>query len=310
MNPRPLIHVGYHKTGSSWLQAHLFGADGSSFELPWTVDQIARQLVDPHPFEFDPDAVRSAIESGLRQSIEAGRTPVMSCEELSGNPQSGGYANQLVADRLHRIVPEARILIVIREQRSMIRSCYRQYVRMGGVASLARYLHPTSVGPRVPRFRFDNFAYHHLIGHYQSLFGADQVQVLPFEALRADQTSFVRSITSFAGVPVPEGLPTERVYASHSGCTAALQRQLNRLFGHTSVNPGAPLHTWRLKWWYEQLDRILPASLGRWFDGRLDRQIEHAVGDRYVRSNRDLVRMTDLDLASFGYMMDPGASDV
>lgn len=309
MTPRPLIHVGYHKTGSSWLQTHLFGVNGARFEAVWNVDEIACRLVDPHPFEFDPEAVRSAIEPDLQRAIADGRTPVLSCEELSGNPQSGGYVNQLVADRLHRMLPEARVLIVIREQRSMIRSCYRQYVRMGGAASLARYLHPTPVGPRVPRFRFDNFAYHHLIEHYRSLYGDERVQVLPYEGLRADQVSFVRSITAFAGVPEPESLPTDRVYASHTGCTAALQRQLNRLFGHTSVNPGAPLHTWRLKRWYERLDRGLPASLGRWFDRRLDQRIARAVGDRYVPSNHELARMTDLDLASFGYMMTPGGSD-
>jgi hypothetical protein len=30
MAPAPLLHIGFHKTGTSWLQVHLFGAAGAA----------------------------------------------------------------------------------------------------------------------------------------------------------------------------------------------------------------------------------------------------------------------------------------
>jgi len=46
--------------------------------------------------------------------------PVLSAERLSGNPDSGGYDSVHVAEYLAATFPEARVLIVIREQADML----------------------------------------------------------------------------------------------------------------------------------------------------------------------------------------------
>ena len=62
---------------------------------------------------------------------------MVSFPRLSGHPYSGGYDSRMIADRVAEVFPEARILIVIREQRSMIVSTYKQYVNAGGEARLS-----------------------------------------------------------------------------------------------------------------------------------------------------------------------------
>ena len=303
-----LVHVGLHKTASTWLQRRLFAAEcGCGYACPWSIDELARLLVDPHPFVFDADEARASLQEGIVRARGQGHVPVVSCEELSGNPQSGGYSSRLVAKRLAKVLPEARILLVLREQDSMLRSVYKQYVRMGGAASLRQYFHPTARGPRVPRFRFEHFEYHHLVSCYQELFGIDRVLVLPMERLAKDPRGFIAAICAFAEVPETDCPSLATEYSSHLASTVALQRRLNRIFGHSSVNPGAPFHTWRLDRWYGRLDRLTPRWISNRFEEGLRRFVEAETVDRYERSNALVAEATGVDLGSFGYRMPDGS---
>ena len=119
---------------------------------------------------------------------------------MSGYPASGGYDSQLIADRLHRMVPRARVLIVIREQKSFLRSMYSQYVTDGGDLPLSRFLNPPEPHlNRVPGWDFDFLAYHRLIGYYRKLFGPERVLVLPFELLTREPRRFITDILRFCG---------------------------------------------------------------------------------------------------------------
>jgi hypothetical protein len=128
-----LIHVGYHKTGSGWLRRHFFGHPQTSFA--WLGKgperQRVRRLVTARPFEFDAGAFRSGFEALVRPVEAGGLFPVLSLERLSGHPFSGGYDAKQIADRLAAIFPEGRVLAVLREQRSMVLSTYKHYVRSG-----------------------------------------------------------------------------------------------------------------------------------------------------------------------------------
>ena len=98
--------------------------------------------------------------------------PVLSHERLSGYPHSGGFDSRAIAERLATVLPGARILIVVREQRSMIHSNYHQYVRDGGACPLHRYLQPPQPSMRrMPGFAAEFFAYDRLVETYRSHFG-------------------------------------------------------------------------------------------------------------------------------------------
>jgi hypothetical protein len=89
-------------------------------------------LVRARPFDFDAATVRSEFEPMLADAEREGLLPIVSFPRLSGHPYSGGYDSRPIADRIAQVFPEARILIVIREQRSTIVSTYKQYVHAGG----------------------------------------------------------------------------------------------------------------------------------------------------------------------------------
>ncbi len=301
-----LVHVGYHKTGSTWLQQSLFTDAESRFRLPFGRLDVNERIVAPNHLVFDAQPARDFFEPELEAARAAQRIPVISNERLVGNPHSGGWDSRILAERLRAVFPEARVLLILREQRSVIRSIYFQYVREGGPMSLAGYLHPPRAGAyRIPLFDFDHYAYHRLVTLHQELFGRDRVLVLPYELLSARPRDFVERLCAFAGADVPEQLSNAPRNVSLSAFSVALKRRLNRFFVRDRLNPGAPLAFDRANWALVRataiLDRHLPAAIARRFEGRIRDSIEDEVGDRYASSNQESSERIGIDLSEYGY---------
>ncbi len=296
---RPLLHIGYHKTGTTWLQRHVFGDPGAGFSQMGG----AQRLIAVNAFDFRPKRIRKQMERQMGRV--QGLVPVLSSERLSGEPHFGGYDSELIADRLAAVFPNARILVVVREQTSMFLSLYKEYIRRGGAASLRQYLATPRDGYWLPQFRFEFLEYHRLIRYYQDLFGAESVKVLPYELLRAQPDAFLGQIGEFVGLPAarPQVRP---VNVSLSAFALGLKRHANRYFVLDGpVNPAPPLEFPASNEILEQicrmLDSRLPTALHDRQERRWRRHAAREVGARYAQSNAVTAGLTNLDLRKFGY---------
>lgn len=307
----PLIHIGYHKTGSTWLQRNLFVNAAQGYCTPWgRLTVIQSDLVTPNALDFHPDAVRDRLAPRLEQAGREGLVPVITSERLSGSPHSGGFDSAMLARRLQAVFPEARILIVIREQRSAIRSSYGQYVKEGGAVSLRRYLRPPKQGvARFPAFERSHFRYDRLIRLYLELFGPERVLALPFEWFRAEPEAFLEAIGAFAGVRATQRLSElplgQSPNRSYSALCAPLLRRWNWLTADDRMNPSAVwpharLHAFGrrgvfwfddhfLRFWADPLERAWRA------------EIERLCADYYDESNRRTAQLVHHPLDGFGY---------
>lgn len=232
---KPLVHIGYHKTATTWLQQNLLDNQDLGFKRYISKDQIRDHIILPHGLDFNADQVRTWYES----LVDGDYISVVSSERISGNPHSGAYDSKQNADRIAAVFPNARILIVIREPIAAIASCYLQYVKSGGVCSLQDYIEPTRNGLAVmPLFRADHFNYAKLINYYKGLF--DEVLVLSYEDFVQDPSGFCSKITSFAGAKELQDLPyTSVTNQGLSFLSCFVLRQFNKLFTKTRLNPGA-----------------------------------------------------------------------
>ena len=311
--PPILLHIGYHKTGSRWLRELFFGnpATGYGWVDKSGEEHPVRRLVAARPLEFDAAASRAEFQPLLARIVAAGLSPVVSFERFSGNPFSGGYDSKEIADRLVQVFPEARVAVVIREQRSMIVSTYKQYVREGGALPVTKFMHPpTSRSLRVPWFDLRHFEYHHLLGYYRQLFGPERVLVLPYEQFRSDPRGFVEQLARFAGRPLGDeqldALPFDsRTNPGPPATAIAARRWLNGLGVRTDLNPAPPLASpafWRLG---KRIDRLslAPRQAVDREEEKLWRTVAETVGDRYVDSNRRTADLAGLDLAGHGWML-------
>jgi sulfotransferase family protein len=325
--PRPLlIHIGYTKTATTWLQRHLFRDPATGFgwletngDRPGRPDRDSpvRQLVSSSALDVDTAALREDF-ARLIGSVEAkDLVPLISLERLSGSPFSGGHDSAEIAERLAHLFPQAKVLVVIREQASMIVSTYKQYVKVGGPVSLERFIAlPRSHNLHVPWFRLGFFEYDRLLRHYSDLFGPERLLVLPYEEFVEDPAAFVAKIARFAELPLAAeqlaSLPFDRTpKRSLSSAAIAVRRRLNRLAVRTEVNPAplfeAPIAQRAVRWATRDnlvdtlVDAALPRSLHERFDSNLRRVAAAAVGDRYRESNRITAKLTGIDLSSYGW---------
>lgn len=305
-----LLHVGYHKTATSWMQEVLF-KPSCGYRPLLSHAEVFEHISGPHPLVFDPEPARALI-AGRMGSAPEGLAPVVSSEILSGNPYRGGQDGPETARRLQQIAPEAHILITVREQVSMAASMYMQYVSRGGSLSpRAFFSGPLDIG--YPLFDPAHLDYHRLIGLYRTLFGADRVHVLTFEQFRAAPEQFVAALARLSSLPEAASAAARaagkgRNVSSPEYAVALLRRVNHFRSGPVSPDPVLDLGAGaRLA--YRGVGRIARTEAVR----RLVRQrnpvkafVAERFAERFAESNRALAALCpDLDLR--GYQGIPAA---
>lgn len=297
----PILHIGYHKTGSSWLQKQLFpNARGVSL-VPRI--EVRRHILVPGPATFDPETARAALLEGREGQL------VLSEEELSGNLHTGGlhgaFSKEL-AHRLYGCFPEGRVVIFIRNQRTMISSAYKQYVKGGGTRRIERFLRPSKAPHKNPSFELDFLAYDRLVACYESLFGRQNVSVYLYEDFSADPRRFAERFAADLGLDLDlDTISTGAVNAGYKSGTLAVLRFLNLFHNREIPNASCILNVPglysllavlapridRLPWMgrVQELEDFLPPEAVR----RLD--------DSFRESNLRLEKSRALGLRELGY---------
>jgi hypothetical protein len=301
-----LIHVGLHKTGTTWLQDRVFVNNKLGFESPWgpMASPAVAEFMLVDPLSFDAQATLNRLGPNVDAARGKGYIPVLSHEGLSSRPVRGTYYAPTVAKRLKEVFPEARVVIGIREQTGMILSLYRQFVRNGGVYSLKQFV-GTGSEPQgwSPLCRLDFFHYDRFVRLYQDLFGEDNVLVQPLELLRDDEALYLRRLLNFAG---SSGDPQDLTQAGASNVGWGGQTlELFRFFSRFAVrNPLGPKQPWSVRNAQRvcyKIDGVIPKSRHKKIEARWKSYITERCTGRFEESNSTLAKMTDLDLGEMGY---------
>lgn len=312
-----LIHIGYHKTGSSWLQEEFF-VDTSPYFLPLSEDGTSTALASDFVFTADrqllsPFADNQAV---IMEKLEKVATrsngqmthkiPVLSSERLSGNPHASSFDAKAIAERLYKVFPRGRVLIMIREQKSMILSCYFQYLASSGWDSLPRYLHTTYDGRR-PGFSKEVLYYLPLIREYQRLFGDDRVLVLPFEMFRTEPARFLDHLGRFLelNLEIDLGLFDKKVNLKKYRVILYYFRWFNFFIKSRSLNAYSPLVNPLTSFVFRGLRRglgsLTTAGMEKKMMSRLRRVVDREIGTYYLENNRALSQHLGMDLGAYGY---------
>ena len=300
---RLLIHVGYHKTATSWMQAHLF-QPVHGFTQIMTHAEAWTHIAAPHSLTFDPMPTRDIIAERIA-ALPQGQIPVVSSEVLSGQPFEGGHEGPVIASRLAKVFPDARILITIRDQFRIIPSIYMQYLLRGGTLPPKRFLQGTSE-PGYRGFEADHFRYDLFTRHYHELFGAGAVMVATQESLSKDMTSFAEKIAAFGDVRKFTGLSDEAKviqlpsYPEHA---VSVLRRLNHMrSGALNPNPPftlgqPPRDAYRLAGWLMRQPAMMRAFGHR---KNVTALVRERLGGHFADGNRTLQALRpDLDLAGY-----------
>jgi len=303
--PTDIVHLGYHKTATTWLQKVLFPQTTSHDYLPRKTVQQA--FLAAPGFHFDP------LEARRLLGLEGRNRPLLLSEEnLSGYLHNGGLHGFLapeVARRIKAVLPDAHIVVFIRNQFDICRASYAQYVSGGGTWSARRYFDTASAVQgaltrpwKAPAFEFEHYEFDRLIAHYDDLFGRDRVHVYPYERL-AEADGLVAQLRADTGLELEPGpVPRGKTNASLGAASLLLLRGVNLFTRQSVVNkdclidlPGGQGLRHAAKW---LLARV-PGLNRR--PAQLPLAVHERIAAHYPASNRRLAALRDLPLADFGY---------
>jgi hypothetical protein len=298
-----VFHIGYHKTGTSWLQQSYFREHPgiallSNSEQPWD-DALLSYLIATSDAEYDPEVGRALLDERVRSSEDtvAGRKILLiSAERLSGHPYSGGHDNVRIARRIATTFVDARIVCVVRNQIDMIWSVYKQLVSAGFPGKFSHLMAMRSW--KTTAFDPAYFEYDRLMSQYHALFGKDRVCVLQYELMRRDVGAFLGRLCDFMGVDYVEPRQAAlRVNPSLPDASIGLVRRLN-YFRKSDLYPLPVLDLGR---GYSPL-RDLAVRIAQympWFAPRSDKQLLRELVPRFSESNARLARMLDDEFVEY-----------
>ena len=306
-----VLHIGLPKTGTTTLQRAVFPnlpgvayagkrIPGHGFATQSLGEAVAATfsadsaLVDPAP------ALASAIAE-LRAQCGTG-TLVLSTESLA-HPAARDLG--LVADRLARAVPDARILVTLRAQHALALSWYRSHGRF------AQYLftHKTEaerIPAQLPQADWWRLVareprggllamldFEALVACYARRFG-DRVTLLPLELLERDPAAYAARLAGVLEVPASACAPLLAGAHENRGLSAR-EVAAARFLGLAGVRTDFLEHRGR-------------SALRRWLSGgpRADAALDPAIADdlrrRFAAGNRRLAdRFPGLPLEALGY---------
>jgi hypothetical protein len=305
------FHIGYSKTGTKALQGQVFrGLDRlhlwANGPLVWSYnDEPQREAVTllrelAWSERWDPtDAKWESLRNAATPTD--GRVSFASYETLSGTfyePRSDGEEN---IRRLHQLFPSMRVILVIREQRSMLRSTYAEYVRVGGPGSRERFLNGGIVEPAC--LLYDAF-----VQFLHDRLGADNVKVLLYEEFVSSPASFLSELGRFAGIDDLGALAQSggrRVHVSLADPSLSVLRLVNRCFVRSELQARPIVASETLaRAGYSGVTRVvnpLVCRLGR-AAASADHWIPRSIAERVGPSNAALAARCGLPLDRYDYL--------
>lgn len=322
---RYLVHIGYPKAASTWLQSTILGGtdnriqplarsfvkngackSGGDFfyDSRTDLERDRKNLTrDVTPFApFDACRVRLEIESRLNPHAEL---TCLSNEAWAGHPYSGGVHGKIYLERIHTVLPQAKILIIVRNPVTSIVSAYADFMdRAIGVCGFHDFLSPRK-STQIPNFSIHYYSYIELIEAYDRLFGRDNVVVVPLELLLRSVKDFIAPLYSSLDLPLPANIPVDLKRNTRDYRKLALlglAPAINWLGPKRSANGNGALDWARLFGAFRKAYYFMPYGFASKYKKHLQDQIIERYGEYLCRSNELLGKRLGMELGDLGYL--------
>jgi hypothetical protein len=227
-----VVHMGATKTGSSFLQERVFprveglnflGKENNQQYPRWLIDWI---YMDDLAFEENIATIRQHVES----ESDPDKVNVISAEAFF----SGGRFKQSV-DRILKVLPEARILYVLRDPISWLKSRYAYGVEREGLYLPFEQAIDFGRSPLIfykqPPIYLPDLFYTEQIEYLKALIKNDDFKILLFEELKSEPKQFLEKLANFLGLKFSDDILShsaqEKVNAVTKGLNVNAQRWEN-----------------------------------------------------------------------------------
>lgn len=333
---RKFVHVGYPKSGSTSLQIDVFREHPEIYYLGRGYGDFTGYIDDDiqicaeidlrfrREFEFDEALYRSRFDKHFDLAENSVEKKVVG---FSSEFFSFTYQNDLdVAEKARRLWlgfgADTQVLIIIREQLGFIRSTYKEFIRSGYRKTFDEFVF--WLYEQKDRNFYSVLKYEKMFELYSSLFGAENVHIVPFELLNSDPIRFLERVSVAIGVEIGKR-ELKNYNEAYPDATLELLRIYNAQTPYILSNDsftgfqqvfapayyqkelGIPLPTKSV------MDRELKNSLhlaakrlsqgasGLVLNMTANQKVIDYFAAEYQRSNEKLAQMIDEDLSEYNY---------
>ena len=304
--PNVIIHLGANKTGSTTLQRYLFaktpdlaylGEDCLNYDEH---RDILNSLVSDDDIHFNITATKLLFEHAL--GTTPGKTAIYSNEDIMAS-----RVPTLCAQRLHKLLPDAKILVIIRNQLTAIPSWYVNhgaYLKLVPRRYWKRYVSFNDWMAYCTEFikysPLDSFFFHRILKLYASLFGIERINILLYEDFVSDSQRFIRRLSDILNIDPHEAmerLSGKRERKRNSMRMHKYHKFRSGFFYNKSISQYLPFGKTAKQMLITYLENGKPAS-----DFMSD-YWRSALHDLYEEDNKNLAAEFKLPLKEYGYPM-------
>ena len=205
--PGHLIHIGFPKAGSTflqkWFELHpqLFYSPGGlgGFYNVYDISRKACQNANDNFMYFV-----TSDESLSTPFFSTGTIPVEFGLKDHTAFQPDGMVQKKVCNTLKCLYPNGKILLTTRGFKGLMMSTYSQYVRVGGIRTFEEFaeISASSIKDQADKNEDGGgLDFTFIANIYEEAFGKENVIILPFELLRDDQSKFLSVIETQLQLP-------------------------------------------------------------------------------------------------------------
>lgn len=289
-------HIGFPKTASTWLQKVAFPAHS---EIHLLGPNECVPLLSTHDARFNPEPMIKLTQSA-KESVS-----LFSSEDLIGSIFAGGLDTLRNIERMKAISSEAKVILIIRCQTSLIKSLYRQFLREGGTLKFNDFIRIAWPSPL--RVDLSCFDYYRLYKLFTNHFGKERFRIFLFEDLAKDPLQFANHLFEFLELkPICEDalISTKAVNSGVRAEVAHIQRFLNQ-FAPSHLNNQPVLKIWShqkvkriVRRRIQPLIPVIPDFL-KW-NGISSSDLDF-LHETFAPSNTKLQMALDVNLREYGY---------
>ena len=192
---RLIIHLGIHKTASTFFQKKIFNnLNGYLYFNRNSLQKFKDYILYTDEFYFDKEIAFDFFSSAIDRREE---NIIISDEDFYGLPFSGGTNRKRNLDRLLETFKgkmDVKFIIFFREQDSLLNSLYLQYIKTGGTASPKSFMN--SIKPPV-FIQTSYFKYDKYIQYISNRIGEKSICYLFYEDFKVNKNSVISEIELF-----------------------------------------------------------------------------------------------------------------
>ncbi len=304
-SPTFIFHIGYMKTASTYLQSEVFPKIDNLLYVnndKLLSELFSKDLLHTSPLLYDKKKVKLAFSKLYRFGLDV----LYSEEHMTGNllePENHTFTDTI--KKISELNVKTKIILVMRNQETLILSLYHEYLKLGGRHNFKDFLYLNN-----STLLIDNLFFHKLVNLLNEKFGKDNIKLLLYEDLVKNKNNFLSEFLNF--VKKDEGRrylnsrhitdeDSKKVFTNRSVCYFCIfPIRLINMIGRSRINPFGLFNTERYYIYIKRLSNLMPYCLTN--SGRMEKQAKNFC----LKFKHDNILLSkqypELNLKEYGYL--------